>query len=90
MPPKTKKPGRIKRFRLEFKTQLKIALMAAFGFLIALSWRDFITEAVSYLITYLKLSGDLYVYKLISAIIITIIAVIGILILSKFNSEDKK
>tara|TARA_Y100000310_G_C20445188_1_gene698047 strand:+ start:358 stop:624 length:267 start_codon:yes stop_codon:yes gene_type:complete len=86
---KIKKQGRVRRFRLEFKTQLKIALMAAFGFLIALSWRDFLSEAVNHLITSLGLSGDLYLYKLISAIIITAIAVIGILIISKFSSEDK-
>jgi uncharacterized membrane protein YdbT with pleckstrin-like domain len=82
-----KKISRIKRFNLEFKTQLKIALMAAFGFLIALSWRDFVSEAINYIIEALKLSGDLYLYKLVSAILITIIAVIGIMILSKFNSK---
>ena len=84
-----KELSRIKKFRLEFKTQLKIALMAAFGFLIALSWRDFISEAINYLIESLRLSGDLYIYKLFSAIVITLIAVISIMIVSRLNSEKK-
>jgi hypothetical protein len=84
-----KKISRLRKFRKEFKAQLRIALMAAFGFLIALSWRDFISEAVNYIIEALGLSGELYIYKLFSALSITAIAVIGLMLLSKLNPEKK-
>jgi len=75
-------------FKKEFKNQLVIAILAAFGFLIALGWRDFISEFVNKIALSLNVTDQLYLYKLFSAITITIIAVLGILVISKFKSED--
>jgi hypothetical protein len=58
--------------------------MAAFGFLIALEWRDVITEFVNNISSQSPLQG-----KLFSAILITLICVIGILILTKILSEEE-
>jgi len=74
-------------FKKEFKKQLAIALLAAFAFLIALSWRDFISEIVNKIIIFFGIQGQTYIVKFIAALIITIIAVIGILIFSKYNSD---
>ncbi len=74
-----------KKFKRELRKSLVTALVAAFGFLIALSWRDVITlwmEKIS-AISPIKSS-------LLSAVIITIISVIGILIVSKTGNEAKK
>jgi uncharacterized membrane protein YdbT with pleckstrin-like domain len=87
---KQKKENKFKKFKKEFRKQTIIAIMAAFGFLMALSWRDFISELVSHIVEYFTLGGQLYLYKLFSAIIVTLIAVIGIIIVSKFNADDKK
>jgi len=71
-------------FKLEFNKTIKTAFIAAFGFLIALVWRDLITEYVNKISESSPVSG-----KLISALLITIICVLGILILTKLLSEKK-
>lgn len=69
----------------EFKKQTSTAIMAAFGLIIALSWKDVITEAVG------KLSFVNGYGLLASAVILTIISVAGILVISKWaNSGEKK
>jgi len=74
----------VKKFRLELKKSISTAIVAAFGFLIALSWRDVITEYVSKIEKVSPLKGNL-----ISAIIITIFSVIGILIIAKIFSVNE-
>jgi hypothetical protein len=74
-----------KKFRDEFKKSVATAMIAAFGFLTALVWKDVITGWVT------KISEESPVKNsLITALITTIIAVMGILIVSKLNSENKK
>lgn len=72
----------------EFKKQTSTAIMAAFGLIIALSWKDVITELVNQ-IGFVKSYG-----LLVTAIILTIVSVIGILLVSKWansgSSEEKK
>lgn len=89
MKQKTKK-GKIKesreKFKLEFKKAMNTAIIAAFGFLIALVWRDVITEYLDKITSISPVQG-----KLISAIIVTIIGVFGILAVTKFLSvKDEK
>lgn len=78
------------KFLKEFKKQAAVAIVAAFGFLIALSWRDFITELVNKIVENLGVEDSLYLYKLIVALIITALSIIGIILASKLNSEEKK
>jgi len=73
-----------KKFNLEFKKSLNTALIAAFGFLIALTWRDVITEYINQITTISPVKG-----RLISALIITIICVLGILIITKFMRVEE-
>jgi len=70
-----------KELKLELKKSISTAIAAAFGFLIALSWKEVITGYVSKIETISPIKGGL-----ISAIIITIISVIGILIITKIFS----
>ena len=72
-----------KKFNNELKKAIGTALMAAFGFLIALAWRDAITEYVSKITAASPIQGTL-----VSAIIITIISVIGILIITSFLKQE--
>lgn len=73
-----------KKFKLELKKSMNTAIVAAFGFLIALSWRDVITEYVNKVSEASPVKG-----KLISAILITTISILGILIATKFFSVGK-
>jgi uncharacterized membrane protein YcjF (UPF0283 family) len=69
--------------RSEFKKQTSTAIMAAFGLIIALSWKDVITDAISNL-EFVKGYG-----LLMSAVILTLVSVLGILIISKWAGEKK-
>ena len=70
------------RFKKDINKALLTALVAAFGFLIALSWKEVITEYVTQLTRFSPIQG-----RLIEAILVTIIAVSGILIVTYFLSE---
>lgn len=72
----------IKKFRIELKRSMVTAIIAALGFLIALSWRDVLVEWVT------KFSeASPFRNKFISASVITILSIIGILIISKWNEK---
>ncbi len=73
-----------KEFNREFKKAMNTAIMAAFGFLIALVWKDVITEFVDKISSKAPIQG-----KLFSALIVTLICVTGILILSRVFSEKE-
>jgi hypothetical protein len=62
----------------EFKKQTSTAIMSAFGLIIALSWKDVITDWISN-IGFVKSYG-----LLISAVIMTCVSVFGILLISNW------
>ena len=74
----------LSKFKMEFNNSVNTAIVAAFGFLIALSWRDFIIEWVNLISAYSPLQG-----QLISTVIITVISVVGIIITTKVFSPKK-
>tara|TARA_Y100000310_G_C20121567_1_gene551705 strand:+ start:245 stop:574 length:330 start_codon:yes stop_codon:yes gene_type:complete len=76
------------RFKKEFKRHTVTAITAAFGFLVALSWRTPIQNSVNQAIISLGLVGKEIYVEYISALAITIIAVIAIMIVSKWSSES--
>jgi hypothetical protein len=78
---KQKTLQRLKRFNRELKKEMNTAILAAFGFLIALVWKDAITEFVDKISSKSPFQG-----KLFSALIVTFICVIGIMIISRFLS----
>jgi hypothetical protein len=80
---KTKAKKTIKKFRIQLKRSMVTAIIAAFGFLIALSWRDVVIEWAT------KFSESSPIRnKFISASIITIISIAGILVISKWNEKS--
>ncbi len=62
--------------------------MAAFGFVIALVWRDAIKEIVNEFVKRSGIEGTGYIYQIIMAIIITMICVVGIMFLSKLKGQE--
>ena len=75
-------------FRLEFKRQLRLAIMAAIGFIIAYAWReaifatfqDFVSRA-------LNISPDHYLSQTYTAIAMTLAGVILIFFTSKLLKD---
>jgi len=75
----------------KFKDHASTAIIAAFSFLIALSWRDPIKTVVDEQVRLSAFESIPYAAEFLSAIIITIIAVFGIMLVARWaNKEDKK
>lgn len=70
---------KIKKLNTEFRKATNTAIIAAFGFIMALAWRDVIIEYVEKLTSFGPAQGSLF-----SALIVTFISVIGIIIVTKF------
>ncbi|MCW8966004.1 MAG: DUF5654 family protein [Candidatus Pacearchaeota archaeon] len=73
-----------KKFKHELKKTLGTALVTAFGLIMAFVWKDLLTEYISSIVSISPVQG-----RLISAIIVTIFSVIGILIVARFLSVKK-
>lgn len=72
-----------KTFRKEFKKAISTGLISAAGLIIALAWRDVLTEYVDRVTSINPVEG-----KIIGALIVTSIAVIVIMLISKYISEE--
>ena len=79
-----------KRFRKEVRKKTISAILAAFAFVMALVWRDAIQEAADRVLETLGLTGSAYIYKIITALVVTVICVIGIIIFSRWEGEKSK
>ena len=74
-------------FRKEFRVQVASAITAAFAFLIALSWRTPIENMVNNIIKKLNLSGSAVYIEFLTAIIVTFIAVLFLILFSRWNMD---
>ncbi len=77
-------------FQREFRKQLVIGITAAFGFLIALAWRTPIESSIDFLVDKLGLKGGPIYWGFVSAIVVTIIAVLVLIIVTKWEGKDRK
>jgi cytochrome c oxidase assembly factor CtaG len=78
------------KFQKEVRKNMGTAVLAAFAFTIALVWRDAIQESVSKIVNLLGLTESIYFYKIIVAIIVTVVCVIGLMFFSKWVEKDTK
>jgi len=76
------------RFKKEFRNELVVAITAAFGFLVALSWRTPLQNTMDGLIERMGLTGQAIYFEYLSALVITLIAVIILMIVSKWKSNE--
>ncbi len=74
-----------KKFKKELKKSTSMGIVAAFSFLIALAWKEVITGYVNKISELSPVKG-----QFVSAVVITIISVIGILIVTKVLSEKEE
>ena len=73
----------VNTIRSEFKKSTNTAIIAAFSLIIALSWKDLVTEYIDKIFNLSPLQG-----KLISAIILTFVCVLGIVITTKILGNN--
>jgi len=74
---------KIKRFHKEFRKSASTAIIAGFSFLVALSWRDVISNYVE------EVLGDYVHEELLIAVVVTAIAVLGIMVVSRLIPTEK-
>jgi hypothetical protein len=79
--------GASKRFREEVRKNIATAILAAFGFMIALVWRDVVQQGVGKLVEYLHMQGDGYTFTVITAFVTTVVCVIGIIYFSRWGGK---
>ncbi len=73
-----------KKFNSEFKKSVNTAIVGAFGLLIALAWKDVITEYMTKIAGFSPVQG-----KVVSALIITLVSVAGIMLVTKLVQEKE-
>jgi len=73
----------------KFKEHASTAIIAALSFLIAFSWKDFIVKIIKENIKFSLLEKYPYLAELYTATLVTIIAIIGIVLVSKWASKPE-
>jgi small-conductance mechanosensitive channel len=81
---------KLQEFHKEFRKQSSVAIVAAFGFLIALSWRDFVSEVVTHIVESVQGVESVYMLKLLAAVVVTVVSIIGIMAASKLNVKEEE
>ena len=76
----------------EVKSTIAVAIAAAFGFIIALIWRDIIIGLMNMAGLSVSKFEDLTtaVIAIVMALIITVVCVLGILYITKWGGTEKK
>ena len=74
----------------KFRDHASTAMIAAFSFLIALAWKDFIVKLVRENTKISLLEKYPYIAELYTAVIITILAIMGIIFVSKWAKKEEK
>jgi len=88
---KHKVSGTTSHMTSEFRRHASTALIAAFSFLIALAWKDLIVKLSAQITPSETLTKYPFIPELVTAIIVTIFAIIGIILVSKWiKSPEKK
>ncbi len=72
----------------KFRTSVATAMSAAFGFILALYWKDIVVESVNKMVKSMNLRGDGYMIRIVAAIIVTLICVSAIYAISKWGEKN--
>lgn len=73
----------------QIKSDVTPAIVASFGFIIALVWRDAIREALNHYLESTGLMGSVVLYNFISAVIVTIVVIAIMMSVSKYGRSKR-
>ena len=74
----------------DVKINIATAIAAAFGFVIALLWKEIIVDLLKRYDLWLDPANDSIIVPIITALVVTVICVIGIMYITKWGGVDKK
>jgi hypothetical protein len=80
----------LSKFQIEVRKHMGTAISAAFALVIALVWKDAIQAFVDTLLKKFNITENLHLYKLVVAIVVTIVCAAGIWIVSKWSEQKIK
>lgn len=80
---------KVAAFEKQVKRNAATAILAAFAFVMALVWRDAIQSVVSDLLAYLNVAEITSKYNILTALLTTIICVLGIIYFSRWSEKKK-
>lgn len=90
---KTRDPSVIKRRITTFGRRVRkdtgLAIVGAFALVIALTWNEVINATVRDLLRYLDVTGNTSHFRVLAALITTIICVAGIIYFSKWSEAER-
>ena len=81
---------RLTKFQKKARNRTGLAVVAAFALVIGLSWNEAIKALVNDILIKLEVTGTTFYYKIIAAILTTIICVAGIMYFSRWSEAEKK
>lgn len=73
----------------EIRKTMATAIAAAFGFVIALFWNDAIKATIEQILNALNITAQTYIYKIIVAVIVTIISAVAIVQVSRWGAKTE-
>ena len=82
--------GELEIIKEEIRNDVSVPVVASFGFIIALIWRDAIQAGINEFLSRAGLLEKAYVYQIISAIIVTIAVIIIMVLVTKFSRVKRK
>ncbi|MGC9309516.1 MAG: DUF5654 family protein [Candidatus Nanoarchaeia archaeon] len=82
--------GELDILKEEIRTDVLGPVIASFGFIIALVWRDAIRSVIDEFLNRMGLVEQLYIYEVISAIIVTFVVIIIMIFTIKLSRKKKK
>lgn len=74
----------------EIRNDVSLPVVASFGFIIALVWRDAIKSGIDEFLLRAGLTKQVYIYDLISAIIVTIVVMTLMIFVTRFSRAKKE
>lgn len=77
----------VSKFKGEFRKHSVVAITAALSFVIALFWRDAVQAVIDDWVATFSIE-NVYILKLVAAVAVTILAVIGLMIIAKWDHEE--
>jgi hypothetical protein len=76
--------------RDETGNHILTAILAAFSYVIALSWRDAIRKIIDSVVITMGVPDTSYFYEIVIAMVITLFCVLGIVLFSKLKGDTEK
>lgn len=80
----------IELIKNEIRSDILAPVLASFGFIIALVWRDAIKSVIDHYLAQAGITTQAYIYNIITAIIITIIIIIIMIIIARISKKNKQ